>query len=248
MISTQTIWVIFPYNFRGQFICFLLFLFIKRNVYTIVYNFVNLCIFGSAESSLLCRLLLVVASLVVEHGLQSFRVSVVMAPELQRTGLIVVAHGLSCSLACGILPNQGSNRCLLHWQVDSLPPSHQGSPFLLFLNEQKVSWPRHQQNSFPQPRLWGEFRKQQISWWIFFYLNFTGYRWGFHVFFQPDLSSFESTDLLFPQLVADWHLLYLGTPQTLSTHSVSRYWDEIFLYSIPFILNVEILFYSKILF
>ena len=69
MISTQTIWVIFPYNFRGQFICFLLFLFIKRNVYTIVYNFVNLCIFGSAESSLLCRLLLVVASLVAGLGL-----------------------------------------------------------------------------------------------------------------------------------------------------------------------------------
>ena len=56
-----------------------------------------------------CRPLLVVASLVVEHGLQSIRVSVGMAPELQRTGLIVAAHGLSGSLACGILPNRGSN-------------------------------------------------------------------------------------------------------------------------------------------
>ena len=28
----------------------------------------------------------------------------------------------------GIFPTQGLNPCLLHWQVDSLPPSHQGSP------------------------------------------------------------------------------------------------------------------------
>ena len=26
-----------------------------------------------------------------------------------------------CSLACGIFPDQGSNKCLLHWQVNSLP-------------------------------------------------------------------------------------------------------------------------------
>ena len=34
--------------------------------------------------------------------------------------------------ACGIFPDQGSNLCLLHWQADSLPLSHQGSPALLF--------------------------------------------------------------------------------------------------------------------
>ena len=28
----------------------------------------------------------------------------------------------------GIFPTQGSNLCLLHWQADSLPLSHQGSP------------------------------------------------------------------------------------------------------------------------
>ena len=27
-----------------------------------------------------------------------------------------------------IIPSQGSNLCLLHWQADSLPPSHLGSP------------------------------------------------------------------------------------------------------------------------
>ena len=38
-----------------------------------------------------------------------------------------MAHGLGCSEACGIFPDQGWNPCLLHWQVDSLPLSHQGS-------------------------------------------------------------------------------------------------------------------------
>ena len=32
---------------------------------------------------------------------------------------VVVAHGLSCSEARGIFRDQGSNLCLLHWQVDS---------------------------------------------------------------------------------------------------------------------------------
>ena len=33
-------------------------------------------------------------------------------------------------MACGIFPDQGPNPCLLHWQADSLPLSHQGSPIL----------------------------------------------------------------------------------------------------------------------
>ena len=43
-------------------------------------------------------------------------------------GSEVVIHGLSCSEVCGIFPPQGSNPCHLHWQLDSLPTSHQGSP------------------------------------------------------------------------------------------------------------------------
>ena len=39
------------------------------------------------------------------------------------------AHGLSCFAACGIFPDQGSNPCLLHWQADSLPLSHQAPIF-----------------------------------------------------------------------------------------------------------------------
>ena len=39
-----------------------------------------------------------------------------------------MAHGPSRSAACGIFPDQGSNPCPLHWQADSQPLHHQGSP------------------------------------------------------------------------------------------------------------------------
>ena len=44
-------------------------------------------------------------------------------------GSVVVAHRLSCPTACGIFPDQGLNPCPLHWQADSQPLCHQGSPF-----------------------------------------------------------------------------------------------------------------------
>ena len=52
---------------------------------------------------------------------------------LWHAGSVVVAHGLSGSAACGIFPDQGSNPCPLHWQADSSPLLHQGSPILQFL-------------------------------------------------------------------------------------------------------------------
>ena len=48
------------------------------------------------------------------------------APDAQASA--AVAHGLSRSAACGILPDQGSNPRPLHWQADSQPLRHQGSP------------------------------------------------------------------------------------------------------------------------
>ena len=48
-------------------------------------------------------------------------------------GSVIVAHGPICSVACGIFPDQGSNPCLLHWQADSQPLRHQGSPLETFL-------------------------------------------------------------------------------------------------------------------
>ena len=50
----------------------------------------------------------------------------------RRAGSVAVAHGPSCSAACGILPDQGSNPCPLHQQADSQPLRHQGSPSLCF--------------------------------------------------------------------------------------------------------------------
>ena len=71
-----------------------------------------------------CRFLIVVASFVAEHGLKDVRASVVLTPRL------------SCSAACGIFPNQGSNLCPLHWQADSEPLEPRGKSLKsLFLCE-----------------------------------------------------------------------------------------------------------------
>ena len=55
-----------------------------------------------------------------------------LAPGLQSSGWGVAVHGPSCSLAYGIFLDQGSNLCLLYWQLDSLPLSHQGGPRIVF--------------------------------------------------------------------------------------------------------------------
>ena len=39
----------------------------------------------------------------------------------------------SCPVACGISLDQGANSCPLHWQADSYPLDHQGSPLTDFL-------------------------------------------------------------------------------------------------------------------
>ena len=52
----------------------------------------------------------------------------------RHAGSVVVAHGPCCSAACGIFPDQGSNSCPLHWQADSQPLCHQGSPENIFFN------------------------------------------------------------------------------------------------------------------
>ena len=62
------------------------------------------------------------------------RASVVVALGLSSCGSWALEHRLSCSMACGIFPDQRSNWCLLYCQVDSLPPDHQGSPIRAYLN------------------------------------------------------------------------------------------------------------------
>ena len=54
---------------------------------------------------------------------------------LWRTCSVVVPHGLSCSMTCGIFLNPGWKLCLLLWRANSLPLSHQGSPCVVFLNQ-----------------------------------------------------------------------------------------------------------------
>ena len=61
-------------------------------------------------------------------GLSLSRPLLLRSTGSRRVGSVVVAHGPSCSVACGILPDQGSNPCPLHWQADSQPLHHQGSP------------------------------------------------------------------------------------------------------------------------
>ena len=85
-------------------------------------------------SLLVCGLLIAGASLAVEHRLWGAWASAfvahgsgVSARRLQSTGSVIVAQELSCSLAPGIFPEEGSNPCLLHWQGDSLSLSHLGS-------------------------------------------------------------------------------------------------------------------------
>ena len=50
----------------------------------------------------------------------------------RRAGSAAVAHGPSRSAACGILPDRGTNPRPLHWQADSQPLRHQGSPLVFF--------------------------------------------------------------------------------------------------------------------
>ena len=65
-------------------------------------------------------------------GLSLSRPLLLRSTASRRAGSVVVAHGPSCSVACGIFPDQGSNPCPLHWQADSQPLCHQGNPILHF--------------------------------------------------------------------------------------------------------------------
>ena len=67
-------------------------------------------------------------------GLSPSRPLLLWSTGSRRAGSVVVAYGPSCSAACGIFPDQGSNPCPLHWQADSQPLRHQGSPVRVFID------------------------------------------------------------------------------------------------------------------
>ena len=75
-------------------------------------------------------------------GLSLSRPLLLRSTGCKRAGSVVVARGPSCSAACEILPDQGSNPCPLHWQADSQPLHHQGSPLLKILILAFSQWKR----------------------------------------------------------------------------------------------------------
>ena len=118
------------------FLLNLFFSFFKKNIYIYLFLAVlglHCCMWAFSTCSdwgllfiAVYGLLIVVAFLVAEHTLQVRKLqqlwhtgSVVVACRLQSAGSVVVAHGLSCSTACGIFLDQGLNSCPLHWQADS---------------------------------------------------------------------------------------------------------------------------------
>ena len=120
---------------------------------TLVRSFLKkIFIFGCAGSSLLHRLVSSCGEQVPESKIKQILLSLSpkMLPQLwcggfplqwllllrskavgrmgfYSTGSEVGEHGLSCSVACGIFPDQGSNPVSLCCQVYSLPLSYQGS-------------------------------------------------------------------------------------------------------------------------
>ena len=68
-------------------------------------------------------------------GLSPSRPLLLRSTGSRHTGSVIVAHGPSCSVACGIFPDQGSNPCPLHCQADSQPLRHQGSPCPIHFND-----------------------------------------------------------------------------------------------------------------
>ena len=92
------------------------------------------CIYFSLHQVLVAArgLSLVVASggysLVAEHGLLIVMASLTAEHRFVSLVQVVVVHGLSCPVVCGLLLDQGLNLCPLHWQVDAQPLDHWGSP------------------------------------------------------------------------------------------------------------------------
>ena len=107
-------------------ICFYLFIYFWLRWVFVAAHGLSLVGTSRGYSSLRCagfslRWLLLLRSMGSRRtGFSNWHVgSVVVARGLQSTGSVVVAHGRSCSVACGIFPDQGSNLCPLHWQADS---------------------------------------------------------------------------------------------------------------------------------
>ena len=76
--------------------------------------------------------------------------------------------GLVAPQLCRIISDQGLNPCLLHWQADSLPLSHKGSPRLWLIKKKK--------------------KIQQVRLWL------TSFSWGQHLERRPECSGVFQND------------------------------------------------------
>ena len=115
-----------------------------------VFNFVSLAVLGlhcCARLSLavaswgyslvvMHKLLIAIVSLVAEHKLWSQRASEVAACRFSSCSSQALEHRLSSCIAPWHVRSsqiKGLSLCLLHWQEDSLPLSHQGSLLFCFV-------------------------------------------------------------------------------------------------------------------
>ena len=100
--------------------------FFPRFVYFIYLCLVLLGLGCCTSVSLIAVCGLLVVGLIVEQGVWGCSSCGSWALE---HSLSICSAGCSCPTGCGIFPDWGSNPgCLLCWQVDPLPLSHQGSP------------------------------------------------------------------------------------------------------------------------
>ena len=97
---------------------------------------------GGDYSSLQCLAFPLQWPLVAKQGLQGMQASVVATHGLSSCGSQALEHRLTsygaelnCSAACGILPHQGLNPCLLYWQAEIY---HQGSLCTMLLKGVRI--------------------------------------------------------------------------------------------------------------
>ena len=143
-------WFIVYLKFKFHWASYIYFLFIFKNLF--IYPFLaalglRCCVWAFSSCSewgLFFTAVrgppIVVASPTVDHRFQVrgpqklwHAGSAAAARTLQSAGSAVVVHRPSCSVACEILLDQGSNLCPLNWQVDSQPLRHQGSPWASYV-------------------------------------------------------------------------------------------------------------------
>ena len=111
--------------------CFIFYFFKFIYLFIIFLAVLGLCFCARAFSSCGKRGPLLIA---VRGPLTTVASLLLRSTGSRRAGSVVVAHGPNFSAACGILPDQGSNPRPLHWQADSQPLRHQGSPVLFLID------------------------------------------------------------------------------------------------------------------